>query len=57
MLIGNKVDLKDKRVISTEKGKNVAEVNGCSFCEISCKENKGIEEIIIIMLNSIIIQH
>jgi Ras-related protein Rab-10 len=43
MLIGNKCDMEDKRLISEERGKKVAEENGIKFFETSAKENINIE--------------
>ena len=37
ILVGNKTDLEDKRVISKEEGKKLAEENGLKFYEISAK--------------------
>lgn len=43
MLIGNKCDMEDKRLISEERGKKIAEENGIKFFETSAKENINIE--------------
>ncbi|CBY23842.1 unnamed protein product [Oikopleura dioica] len=43
MLIGNKCDMEDKRLISEERGRKVAEENGIKFFETSAKENINIE--------------
>ena len=45
VLIGNKCDLKDNRVISTEEGQELAEKNGILFYETSAKEGTNIKEI------------
>lgn len=42
IIVGNKCDLENKRIISYEKGKKEADDNGCLFCEISAKENLNI---------------
>lgn len=43
MLIGNKCDMDDKRLISEERGKSVATENGIKFYETSAKDNINIE--------------
>ena len=45
VLIGNKVDLEDKRQVSYEEGSVFAEKNGMLFFETSAKTGKNIEEI------------
>lgn len=52
ILIGNKTDLDNKRVITKDKGKQLAEEKGCLFIEVSSKEGNGIE----ILLNDYIIK-
>ena len=56
ILLGNKSDLEDERVIKTEEGLNFAEKYGYKFGEISCKydENvfKAFEEFIIEVINN-----
>jgi len=42
-LSGNKCDMEDKRLISEERGRKVAEENGIKFFETSAKENINIE--------------
>ena len=44
ILLGNKSDLEDKRVISTEEGKNKAEFYKCSFLETSALNGNNIEK-------------
>jgi len=44
MLIGNKSDLTDNRVVSTEEGEKFAKENGLMFMEISAKSRENIEE-------------
>ena len=39
LLIGNKIDLSDRRQVTTIDGKKYAEANGMSFLESSAKEN------------------
>ena len=45
VLIGNKIDLEDKRVVPKEKGKNFAEKNGMKFVEVSAKTDAGIKDL------------
>ena len=56
ILLGNKSDLEDERVIKTEEGLNFAEKYGYKFDEISCKYNKNVfkvfEEFIIEVINN-----
>ena len=44
-LVGNKIDMEDKREISTEKGEQYAKDNNISFLEVSAKSGKGITEL------------
>jgi small GTP-binding protein len=44
-LVGNKIDLIDKRVIPYETGKSFATQNNYIFYECSAKENKNVNEI------------
>ena len=44
-LIGNKIDLEDKREVSYEEGKNFAEENNLLFFETSAKDGNNIQEI------------
>ena len=45
ILVGNKIDLEDKRVISYDEGNEFAMKNGIIFGETSAKTGVGIEEI------------
>ena len=45
VLIGNKIDLEDLRVISTEQGQDYADKNGFIFMETSAKTGQGVDEI------------
>ena len=44
ILVGNKTDLEDKRVVSTEEGKKLAEENGLKYYEISALKISGLHE-------------
>ncbi len=45
VLVGNKIDLEDKRVVSYDEGSEFAIKNGIIFEETSAKTGQGIEEI------------
>ena len=53
VLVGNKCDLTDKRVVSKEEGEKEAENYGFPFFETSCKDNINIEKAIIAIVNII----
>ena len=38
MILGNKCDMEDKRVISKERGETIARENGVPFLEVRCSE-------------------
>jgi len=44
ILVGNKTDLEDKRVISNDEGKMLAQDNGLKYYEISALQLKGLHE-------------
>ena len=44
-LVGNKIDLEDKRIISTAEGETFAKDNNIHFFEVSAKTGKGISEL------------
>eukprot|EP01156_Anaeramoeba_ignava_P024503 Anaeramoba_ignava/c8594_g1_i1.p1 GENE.c8594_g1_i1~~c8594_g1_i1.p1 ORF type:complete len:103 (+),score=49.66 c8594_g1_i1:167-475(+) len=44
LIVGNKADLVDKKVISTEKAKSVADSFGIPWLETSAKNSTGIEQ-------------
>ena len=44
ILIGNKCDMLDKKVISKEQGQQLADEFGIKFIETSAKSNIGVEE-------------
>jgi GTPase SAR1 family protein len=44
ILIGNKCDWEDKRVVSTEQGQQLADELGIPFLEVSAKSNINVEK-------------
>ena len=54
LLIGNKSDLEDQRVVSKEEGKEFAEINGMEFFETSAKENFQVQEAFIQLTRDVI---
>lgn len=44
ILVGNKSDMTDRRVISTEQGQALADELGIPFLEASAKTNDNVEE-------------
>ena len=47
ILVGNKSDLIDKRQVSKEKGKQLADSYGIPFVETSAKNNENIEKLFV----------
>jgi len=45
VLVGNKADLNDQRVITTEQGQELAKKFGCTFIEASAKTRTNVEQI------------
>lgn len=54
ILVGNKCDLSDKRVISPEEGKKLAEKNEIPFFETSAKTGENVESIFFNSANKIV---
>ena len=55
VLIGNKIDLKDSRVITTERGKQLAnKINASAFIETSAKYGDNVEEAFKKLVNKIL---
>lgn len=44
ILLGNKIDLEDKREVPSEEGANFAAENGYMFMETSCLQNKYVAD-------------
>ena len=58
VLIGNKIDLTDERVVPTEKGKALAEgINASNFIETSAKLGENIEEAFLLLVKQILSNH
>jgi len=58
VLIGNKTDLADERVVPTEKGKDLAEkINASHFIETSAKLGQNIEEAFLLLVKQILSNH
>ncbi|XP_076235625.1 RAS oncogene family member Rab3 isoform X2 [Calliopsis andreniformis] len=53
ILVGNKCDMKDERVISTERGKALADQLGVPFFETSAKENINIKTVFEVLVDCI----
>ena len=45
MLVGNKVDLEDERVVSKEQGHSLARQLNCTFMEASAKTKLNVPEV------------
>ncbi|XP_020383902.2 ras-related protein Rab-3B-like [Rhincodon typus] len=45
ILVGNKCDMEDERVIPVEKGKHLADQLGFEFFEVSAKENINVKQV------------
>lgn len=58
VLIGNKSDLSEQRVVPTEKGKALAEkINASHFIETSAKLGENIEEAFLLLVKQILNNH
>uniref|UniRef100_A0A8C5SEI6 Intraflagellar transport 27 n=1 Tax=Laticauda laticaudata TaxID=8630 RepID=A0A8C5SEI6_LATLA len=52
ILVGNKIDLSDRRVVERKQAQQWAEANGLEYCEISVKEMENFEVPFHIVANS-----
>ena len=55
IIIGNKCDMEDRRVIPTEKGEAIAREHGIRFIETSAKANINIDRVFLEMLTDAIL--
>lgn len=53
VLVGNKIDLEDKRAVSTKEGEDTAMSFGCPFVECSAKTKIGVEKAFIDLVREI----
>jgi GTPase SAR1 family protein len=53
VLVGNKCDLQDQRVITTEQGEEAARKFGCAFLEASAKTRINIDNIFFDLIRQI----
>eukprot|EP00088_Acartia_fossae_P006057 TRINITY_DN12766_c0_g1_i3.p1 TRINITY_DN12766_c0_g1~~TRINITY_DN12766_c0_g1_i3.p1 ORF type:complete len:202 (-),score=38.72 TRINITY_DN12766_c0_g1_i3:474-1079(-) len=54
MILGNKCDMEDKRVISYERGQSIAKEHGLRFLETSAKTNVNVETAFLQLAESIL---
>jgi Ras-related protein Rab-1A len=52
-LVGNKIDMEDKRVISYQEGEKYAKKNDINFFEVSAKSGKGVTELFNNVINGV----
>lgn len=45
IVVGNKCDLEDERVVGKDQGQNLARMWGCSFLETSAKAKVNVNEV------------
>jgi Ras-related protein Rab-1A len=57
ILVGNKADMFDERIISETQGKCLAEKLGCSFFETSAKSAQNVESIFMDVARQLIQKH
>ncbi|XP_065897378.1 ras-related protein Rab-8B-like [Dysidea avara] len=54
MVVGNKCDLENARVVSREEAESFAEQNGCKFIETSACDNVNVHEMILDITDAIL---
>lgn len=54
MIVGNKIDRVDERIVQTDKGASYAETNNCLFQETSVKSNVNVSEIFHCLVRNIV---
>lgn len=58
ILVGNKCDLEDERVVGKEQGQNLArQWNNCAFLESSAKSKINVNEVSLLYISFFIIDH
>lgn len=53
LLLGNKMDMEERRVVSTSTGRAFSETYGIQFMEASAKNSKGVNEVFTTLVQSI----
>eukprot|EP01102_Stenamoeba_stenopodia_P019966 TRINITY_DN7646_c0_g1_i1.p1 TRINITY_DN7646_c0_g1~~TRINITY_DN7646_c0_g1_i1.p1 ORF type:complete len:196 (+),score=53.44 TRINITY_DN7646_c0_g1_i1:254-841(+) len=54
LLVGNKIDLADKREVTKEEGEKLAQELGCNFLETSAKTKVNVEEAFMNLLQQVV---
>ncbi|MHA2398076.1 MAG: Rab family GTPase, partial [Promethearchaeota archaeon] len=58
VLIGNKTDMQEERVVTSEKGKELADdIKASHFIETSARLGENIEEAFLLLVKQILINH
>lgn len=53
LLVGNKVDLEEKRVVSKEEAEEWAKKNSCIYCETSARNGEGIKPLFTLLVDEL----
>ncbi|XP_065897393.1 ras-related protein Rab-10-like [Dysidea avara] len=56
MVVGNKCDLENARVVSTEQGQSFADEHGCKFIETSASDNVNVNEMVMGIAEAILLK-